>query len=618
MVLRRKRKAGVKGKEEVPVKRKFADNFWNFIYSKFKFMGKLILHIFPDIPQNIKSANIRLYYEVYACFVGFLFLVSLAVSVTTITSIILFITYINELIIATVVSFVLLPAIMLVFFGQVFPKAMAASRGASMDQEVPYAVAYLTIMATGGLSPHRAFERLSGAKHVFRRISYYASRFVVVVKALGKDPITAFDDLARRSPSDMFRDLLLGYAATIRVGGDLYDYLKRKVQGLFMDLVSKMRIAGDRMATILEAYLAIIIFVMLAMDAIYLINTSIPAVSISAFSGVTLFLFSYILLPFISGAIMYIADVLQYKEPWTEIRPYIVYLGISLPLIFIFSIEMFLPFYLPKTHVIYKTFEPFVIVLSHFGEVMNIDSAFLSSIGLGLALVIPTLPAAIYEIIISREVKGLTKGITSFLRDLVEVRKTGLSPEKCIIVLSARDYGRFTKYLKDMSMRLSLGFPLSKIYALLVSKIRAWRAKVFLYILTDAIEVGGGSPETLESMAWFAEMSEHVEKEKASSMRTLMVIPYIGAITVIVSMVFLSVFMKTLALSVGTYRNALMLVMPATILNVYIMGLVTGKIANGTVSSGFKHAIILSGLTLILLFFSSIFEILTAPFVAQV
>jgi len=618
VVLRRKNKLVKESETAAPVKRKLSDDFWNFIYSKFRFMGKAILYIFPNIPQNIKSANIRLYYEVYACFVGFLFLVSLALSVTVIVSTILFVTYVNELIIATVVFFVLLPALMLVFFGQLFPKAMAASRGASMDQEVPYAVAYLTIMATGGLSPHRAFERLAGAKDVFRRISYYASRFIVVVKALGKDPITAFDDLARRSPSDMFRDLLLGYAATIRVGGDLYDYLKRKVQGLFMDLVSKMRIAGDRMATILEAYLAIIIFVMLAMDAIYLINTSIPAVSIPAFSGVTLFLFSYILLPFISGAIMYIADVLQYKEPWTEIRPYIVYFGISLPLMFIFSVEMFLPFYLPKTHVIYKTFEPFVIVLSHMGEVMNIDPAFLSSIGLGLALVIPTLPAAIYEIIISREVRGLTKGITSFLRDLVEVRKTGLSPEKCIIVLSARDYGIFSKHLRDMAMRLSLGFSLSRIYSLLVSKIRAWRAKVFLYILTDAIEVGGGSPETLESMAWFAEMSEHVEKEKAASMRTLMVIPYIGAITVIVSMVFLAVFMKSLALSVGAYRNALMLVMPATILNVYIMGLVTGKIANGTVSSGFKHAIILSGLTLVLLLISSVFEILTAPFVTQV
>lgn len=618
MVLRRKNKLAKEGEAIVPVKRKLSDDFWNFIYSKFRFMGRAILYIFPNIPQNIKSANIRLYYEVYACFVGFLFLVSLVVSVAVIVSTILFVTYVNELIIATVVFFVLLPAIMLIFFGQVFPKAMAASRGASMDQEVPYAVAYLTIMATGGLSPHRAFERLSGAKDVFRRISYYASRFIVVVKALGKDPITAFDDLARRSPSDMFRDFLLGYATTIRVGGDLYDYLKRKVQGLFMDLVSRMRIAGDRMATILEAYLAIIIFVMLAMDAIYLINTSIPAVSIPAFSGVTLFLFSYVLLPFISGAIMYIADILQYKEPWTEIRPYIVYFGISLPLMFIFSVEMFLPFYLPKTHVIYKTFEPFVIVLTHLGKVMSIDPAFLSSIGLGLALVIPTLPAAIYEIVISREVKGLTKGITSFLRDLVEVRKTGLSPEKCIIVLSARDYGIFSKHLRDMAMRLSLGFSLSRIYSLLVSKIRAWRAKVFLYILTDAIEVGGGSPETLESMAWFAEMSEHVEKEKAASMRTLMVIPYIGAITVIISMVFLAVFMKSLALSVGAYRNALMLVMPATMLNVYIMGLVTGKIANGTVSSGFKHAIILSGLTLVLLLISSVFEILTAPFVTQV
>ncbi len=608
---------GKKEKREIKEKQKFSYLFWDFIYSKFDPLGKLILAIFPNIPSLIRNAGIRIYYEAYASFVAFLFTLSTIITIVSFLFIVLFVPVVNQVIIAVAVTLVMLPPLMLVFFGQIFPRAIAASRGASMDQEVPYAVAYLTIMATGGLSPHKAFERLSAAKAVFKRISYYASRFIIVVKALGKDPITAFDDLAKRSPSDMFKDLLLGYAATIRVGGDLYDYLKRKVQGLFMDLVSRMRVAGDRMATILEAYLAIIIFVMLAMDAIYLINTSIPEISISAFGGPTLFLFSYIFLPFISGMVMYIADVVQYKEPYTEIRPYIVFFGITLPLIIILTIEMFIPFYLPKEALLYKIFEPFVIVISKFGETLGIDPAFYSTIGLGLALTIPTIPAAVYEIIISRESRGLSKGITAFLRDLVEVRKTGLSPEKSIIVLASRNYGIFSKYLKDIAMRLSLGFSLSKIYGILISKIKSWRARVFLFILTDAIEVGGGSPETIESMAWFAEMSEHVEREKASSMKTLMVIPYIGALTIIVSMVFLSVFMKNLAISVGAYRNALMLVMPATILNVYIMGLITGKISSGTVSAGFKHAIILTGLTILLLILSPLLEVFSAPFMAQ-
>lgn len=611
----KKSKPVERGEEEV--KLKFIDRFWDFVYSKFGFPGKMVLAIFPNIPSLVRNANIRVYYEAYASFVGFLFIISTIISIVSFILIILFTPIVTQLTIALVVALVMLPPLMLVFFGQIFPRAIAASRGASMDQEVPYAVAYLTIMTTGGLSPHKAFERLSMAKTVFKRISYYASRFIIVVKALGKDPITAFDDLAKRSPSDMFKDFLLGYAATIRVGGDLYDYLRRKVQGFFMDLVSKMRVAGDRMATILEAYLAIIIFVMLAMDAIYLINTSIPEISVSAFSGATLFLFSYIFLPFVSGMVMYIADVVQYKEPYTEIRPYIVFFGITLPLIIILTIEMFLPFYLPKETVIYKVFEPFVITISAFGEALGIDPAYYSSIALGLALTIPTIPSAIYEIFVSRENRGLSKGITAFLRDLVEIRKTGLSPEKSIIVLASRDYGIFSKYLKDMAMRLSLGFSLSKIYSILSSRIRAWRARVFLFILTDAIEVGGGSPETIESMAWFAEMSEHVEREKASSMKTLMVIPYIGALTIIVSMVFLSVFMKSLAISVGAYRNALMLVMPATILNVYIMGLITGKISSGTVSAGFKHAIILTGLTLLLLILSPMLEAFSAPFMAQ-
>ena len=75
--------------------------------------------------------------------------------------------------------------------------------------------------------------------------------------------------------------------------------------------------------------------------------------------------------------------------------------------------------------------------------------------------------------------------------------------------------------------------------------------------------------------------------------------------------------MKNLAISVGAYRNALMLVMPATILNVYIMGLITGKISSGTVSAGFKHAIILTCLTILLLILSPLLEVFSAPFMAQ-
>jgi len=39
----------------------------------------------------------------------------------------------------------------------------------------------------------------------------------------------------------------------------------------------------------------------------------------------------------------------------------------------------------------------------------------------------------------------VSEGVTLFLRDMVEVRKSGLSPERCIEALAHRDYMGFTR-----------------------------------------------------------------------------------------------------------------------------------------------------------------------------
>ena len=56
----------------------------------------------------------------------------------------------------------------------------------------------------------------------------------------------------------------------------------------------------------------------------------------------------------------------------------------------------------------------------------------------------------------------MEQGVTNFLRDLTEVRKTGLSPEKCIESLSKRDYGTFSKELRKISSEISWGIPIKK------------------------------------------------------------------------------------------------------------------------------------------------------------
>lgn len=577
----------------------------DFIYTYFDWVGRGILKTYPNIPEDVRSSGMRLHYEVYAALAGFLFILSVIGSIVTMVVLLALRLYPIYIMIGTFVA-ALAPILILVFMTLIIPKSVGASRSASLDQEVPYAVAYLSIMATGGMSPYTAFERLGFSSIIFHRISRLALRFAVMVKAIGWDPLTAFEDVARRNPSAMLKDLVLGYAATIRAGGDVTDYLNKKARDMFNDLITKMRAAGERMAVILESYLAVALLVLLALNAIYLVNLSIGTVSLPGLGGGSLFMLSYILLPFLSATIMYLSDVLQYKEPWMEWSPYIVFLGVSLPITAFLTLAMVIPFHMSRTHPLRIMFSPFTLAIENISMVFGIESAYNSSLAFCLVLIISTLPSAIYEHIVLGKQRKIAKGVTRFLRDLVEVRKTGLSPERCIITLSGREYGVFSKYLKEIAGQLAIGFPLAKIYNRIVKKIRAWRAKSFLFILTEAVEVGGGSPETLENMAWFAEVTEHLEREKISSMRTLLVIPYIGAITLVATISLMSSFMSSLAYGVAAYRTAIMLIMPATILNVFIMGLIAGKTSSGSIATGFKHAIFLTTIAMITIFMSPV------------
>ena len=594
-----------------PVKAGRYGGFRDFLYSRFWWLGKAVLSSYPTLVNDVRTAGMTVHPEVYACIAGFAFFVTVLVCIGAMVFAAVMMTLVGlplMVFIVVVAAGVITPFVVLVLIGSGIPRGLASSRRSGLDLEVPFATAYLTVIASSGMTPYAAFERLRGAPDIFKRLAKYASRFAVLVGGFGKDPLTALDDIASRCPSNMFRELLFGYAATIRAGGDVVDYLNKRAQTMFAELISRIKAAGERLASLLESYLAIVLLVLLTLNAIYMVNLSIAEVSLPGLGGPSLFLFSFVLLPFLSGVMMYLADALQYKEPLAEWRPYIAFFGLTLPIAVFLTFLTVIPLYFPKIHPFYRAFSPIANIFLAPAIAMGVDEAFYPAFNLALVWLIATIPSAIYEVRVSAEHKGVLEGVTMFLRDLVEIRKTGLSPEKSIIQLSSRNYGRFTKYLKQMSAQLALGVALGKIFQRLVKRIKTWRTRVFLFILTDAIEVGGGTIETLESMALFAELADTVEKERRSSLKVLLVVPYIGAAMLISAITLLAAFMSGLAMGVAAYKEAVMMILPATVFNCYFMGLIAGKVSAGTVAAGFKHAAMLMLVCFLVLLASPLFK----------
>jgi flagellar protein FlaJ len=110
--------------------------------------------------------------------------------------------------------------------------------------------------------------------------------------------------------------------------------------------------------------------------------------------------------------------------------------------------------------------------------------------------------------------------------------------------------------------------------------------------------------EALDSLARYARGIADFEEELAKRLRVYILMPYIGALMVSgSSMLILAYMAQTTAMTqegniaslVGPVALAISL---GTTLNSWLMGLVAGKLKNGTILSGFTHSITLTIITI--------------------
>jgi flagellar protein FlaJ len=573
-----------------------------FTYQYFSWIGNIFARLFYSnrkfkLEETLEVAGLKMYPDAYFSLIGFIFIVVLIALI--------------PIIILTGLFPLLLAPLLVIPIGSIIPKIKAADRASKLDIEVPFAGAYISVMATGGLSPYDSLKKLAHSE-LMPNLAKTVRDIEVEVDIMGLDPVTAMEKSAQHMPSKDYKNLLLGYASTLRTGGDVVHYLLMRTETMFSDLAVKVRTFGDRAAALMESYIAMSILVTLSLTIIYMVSIAFSSYWSGGFTPETFMLYSYFLVPIMSIAFIYLADGQQIHEPVSEWGPYKVFAATS-PIMIILVLILFVPFAFPYLGLPFA--QPFVDFIVWLRTVIGLERGYEAALGLSLALLIGTMPAAIAHNYYAKRGKGVEHDIALFLRDLTEARKTGASPEKCLENLAGRNYGAFTHHLTVAGRQIRWGLPFKVIYDTFRSKMKSWMGLINIYIMVDAIEVGGGTPETLETVTGYSEKLSSLEKEKKATLRPLVIMPYIGAGILLFSTVIFMGFMRTI---LGSFSQQSMpfadfatLILPPLVLQAYLTGLVTGKIGSGVASSGFKHATILVLLAVGLM---TITGYLTAPF----
>jgi len=555
-------------------------------------MGNIFARLFYSntkfkLDQTLEVAGIKTYPDAYYSLIGFIFII-VFVALIPIT-------------ILTGLYPILLASLLVIPIGSLIPKIKAHDRAAKLDIEVPFAGTYISTMATGGLSPYDSLRRLSHSE-LMPNLAKSVRDIEIDVEIKGLDPVTAMEKSAQNLPSREYKDLLLGYASTLRTGGDVVHYLFIRTETMFNDLATKVRAFGDRAAAIMESYIALSILVTLSLTIIYMVSIAFASFWQGGFTPETFLLYSYFLVPGMAIAFIYLSDSNQIQEPVNEWGPYKV-LAATSPLMIFLMLTMFIPFAAPELSLPFS--QPFAELMVSLRTLLGLARGYEAALGLSIALLVWVIPAALAHNHYTKQGKGIEHDITNFLRDLTEARKTGASPEKCLENLAGRNYGAFTKHLTVASRQIRWGLSFKVIYDTFRSKIKSWMGLINMYVLVDAIEVGGGTPETLETLTRFSEKLSSIEKERKSMLKPLVIMPYIGvAILLFSNIIFLS-FMGTVMQSFATqtmpFTDFVTLIMPPLVLQSFLTGLVTGKISTGQTSAGFKHAALLVVLGIVLM-----------------
>ena len=517
-------------------------------------LAKRLEQMMPTIGEDILKSNLLIAPDAFLSLLLFITFASIGVSVVAAYLML----SMNLLLLAVAIP---MPAY--VFgIGIAIPKISQSSRASALDSEIVFVIGYLSVLMGGGVSPIRLFRRLSESK-LYPASAREARRILTLVDVFGMNPITAIERVARYCPNKIFSDFLAGYISVLRIGGDVNSYMEMKQKEMMNYRTFKLKSTTELVGTFAEAYLAatvvlgISLFVLQAVQAM----TSQSALNLDM-----IMLYTSIFIPAISGAFIYIIHSAQTKEPISYMLPHYVFgaSAIAIPVLYFMPLDI--PVY----------------------------------IRLAIGLAISTSAAAVINIIESRKKQAMENVLPSFISDLAEIRKTGLSPEKGIQILSNRNYGILSRSIKRMANQLSWGVPLSKVMQDFGKDVNSW------FIMLEVVETGGGTTMLFNNLAEFAQKSKELERERRSMFRPYIFLPYFGAILTIVSTVVIinMITGQISSLTEQTNTNITLfttnttavreIMLTATIFQAWTMGLVAGKMGEWSLAAGYKHATILA------------------------
>jgi len=111
-----------------------------------------------------------------------------------------------------------------------YPRVKGWERKGKIDGHLPYAICWMSFMATTGVIPYLIFRKLAETEEFFGEISQEAKLVVKDVELLGFDFVSALRNLSSATPSTHLRTFIQGAMTNALSGGEMGTYFVSKAR----------------------------------------------------------------------------------------------------------------------------------------------------------------------------------------------------------------------------------------------------------------------------------------------------------------------------------------------------------------------------------------------------
>jgi len=275
----------------------------------YNLLSKKLEKIYPQFQElhiQLRKGGVLIAFKAY---IAFMVLISIIAFAAAITLSFILLPLLTRIPILSVMNFAFSlviaasAAMITLLVMYIYPGMKARNRNGPIDKNLPYITNFLTLLSSSNVPPSLIFESMAKID-TLKEVRLEFSNIIRDIEIFGMDLMTSIVDNSKLTPNDQLGEILGGYVATVRTGGNPTEYLKITTEAVTKDRLSKLDQMLESLSAMAEIYIMLLVAAPLLFIVLLVTLGMIGSGTIAGMSmALVLYLLTYLGIP-IMGTIM--------------------------------------------------------------------------------------------------------------------------------------------------------------------------------------------------------------------------------------------------------------------------------------------------------------------------